>query len=43
MRFAAGRQQVAVGVINIVAVAINQIAKGALPLTDIFVCRFRRR
>ena len=36
-------QQVAVGVIIILAVAINQIAKGELPLLDLLRRRFRRR
>ena len=36
-------QQVAVGMIIIVAVAINQIAKGELPLTGIISRRIRRR
>ena len=43
MRCAADWQEVAVGVINIVAAPINQIAKGELPLTDLFMRRFRRR
>ena len=36
-------QQVAVGVIIIVAVAINQIAKGELPLADVLMRWLRRR